>query len=376
MLRSLAGLVAIAAALALGAPAIARADWQRGVNFTTYAADTYGTPASDDSLARLAADGNSNVAILVKRFMANNWSSSIAPTPATPTDASLLHAMRTARSLGLQVTLKPQIGLLPGGWAGTIHPADPAAWFNSYEATIDHYADLAQQGGASMLIVGTELQTMSGSAYTNRWQRLIAGVRRRFSGSLTYASNYDEFPQIGFWRSLDYLGVDAYWRLSDSADAPLGDLTAAWSSRGYVERLRRASLAAGKPVLFTEVGYRSIAGSPIHPNWWDTTGSIDPTEQANAYEAAYRAFAGQPWFAGLYWWSWPATLPPDDANGDYTPTFKPAEQVMRNWNATLAPGPTATKRTTTRRTKKASCRRSRAAAKHRKPRRCYRRRQN
>jgi hypothetical protein len=391
MVRLVAGLVVAVAVLALAAPMSARAEWQRGVNFTTYSADTYGTPASDSSLARLAADGNSSVAILVKRFMAGNTASSIAPAAATPTDASLLHAMHTAHSLGLEVVLKPQIGLLPGGWAGTIAPADPAAWFDSYQATIYHYADLAQQGGAAMLIVGTELQTMSGSAYTARWQQIIAGVRQRFSGRLTYAANYDEFPQVGFWPSLDYVGVDAYWRLSNAPDPPLEDLVAAWTWRGYLGLLRQTSLAAGRPVLLTEVGYRSVAGATIHPNWWENSGALDVREQANAYEAAYRAFAGQPWFAGLYWWSWPATLPADGANSDYTPTFKPAEQVMRSWNAKLAPGPgvqapappgtgasppAAPRPPTTKRpTKRArSCRRSRRAVEGRKPRRCSRHR--
>src|SRR5436853_119316 len=82
--------------------------------------------------------------------------SSIIATARTPTDASILHAMQTARSLGLAVTLKPQIDVLPSGWVGTVTPSDPAAWFDSLQTTIYHYADLAQQGGAAMLVVGTE----------------------------------------------------------------------------------------------------------------------------------------------------------------------------------------------------------------------------
>jgi hypothetical protein len=336
MHRAVGAVVAVAAAVALAAPAVARAEWQRGVDYTTYAATTYGSPASDSSLARLAADGNSNVAIVVTRYMQSTTASSIIATPRTPTDASILHAVQTARSLGLAVTLKPQVDVLPSGWVGTVTPADPAAWFDSLQATIYHYADLAQQGGAAMLVVGTEMQSMSGPAYTARWQQLIAGVRQRFSGRLTYASNFDEFQQVQFWPSLDYIGVDGYWRLSNVADPSLESLLSAWASTGHVTALRQASLAVGKPVLLTEIGYRSVAGATIHPNLWSTTGALDLTEQANAYEAAYRTFAGQPWIAGLYWWSWPATLPPDGSNTDYTPTFKPAEQVMQSWNAKLS----------------------------------------
>jgi hypothetical protein len=336
MHRLIGRMVAAAAAVALAVPAAAHAGWQRGVGYTNYDGITYGTAASDSSLARVALDGNSSVELVVTRYMWNATASSVYATPRTPTDASLLHAMQTARSLGLAVVLKPQVNVLSGEWRGTIAPSSPSAWFDSLEATTYHYADLAQQGGASMLVVGTELKTMSGPAYTDRWRQLIAGVRARFSGRLTYAANYDEFRQVQFWPLLDYIGVDAYWGLAHAPDPSLDSLVSAWASAGHVDALRQASLTAGKPVLFTEIGYRSVAGAAIHPNWWDTTGDLDLNEQSNAFEAVYRVFSGQPWFAGLYWWGWPATLPPDGSNTDYVPAFKPAEQVMQSWNAKLA----------------------------------------
>ena len=71
-----ARLVAVAglAAVCLAQPHAARAELQRGVAYTTYSANTYGAAASDASLARLAGDGNSHVAIVVTRYMANPYS--------------------------------------------------------------------------------------------------------------------------------------------------------------------------------------------------------------------------------------------------------------------------------------------------------------
>ena len=90
--------------------------------------------------------------------------------------------MQTARSLGLRVTLKPQIDVNSGALARHhLSRSNPSAWFTSYEAMIDHYADLARQGGATMLVIGTELKTMSGSAYTSRWEQIVASVHRRFA---------------------------------------------------------------------------------------------------------------------------------------------------------------------------------------------------
>jgi hypothetical protein len=322
----------------LAVPASAHADWQRGVDVTTYAAGTYGTAASDASLARAAASGNGSVSIVITQYMDNTTSNSVRANGATPTDASILHAMAAARSLGLKVTLKPQVDLISGAWRGTITPTDPNAWFTSYEAMIDHYADLARQGGATMLVIGTEFKTLSGSAYTSRWEDIVAGIRQRFGSQLTYAANWNEYQQVKFWGALDFIGVDAYYPLSELPAATVSQLLSAWTSRGYLDALRAASQHYGRQVLFTEIGYRSIVGTAITPNIWNSQALYSLDEEANAYEAAFQAFSGRSWFAGMYWWSWPAALPANGWNGDYTPTYKPAEDVMRTWNQRLAGG--------------------------------------
>src|SRR6185437_11678770 len=193
-----------------------------------------------------------------------------------------------------------------GTWVGTLEPTDVDAWFASYRNFIYHYADLAQRGGAAALVVGTELRSLSGSAYTDRWRAIIAGVRHRFSGTLTYAatSNGNEYQQVHFWDSLDYIGVDAYFSLTGLNDPTVPDLVSAWSSRGYLASLRALSAACGKPVVFTEIGYRSIAGAAITPNVWWTSAPYDMDAQASAYEAAFEALAGETWFGGMYWWDW------------------------------------------------------------------------
>ena len=322
----------------LAVPATARADWQRGVDFATYAASTYGTAASDASLARAASSGNDSVSIVITQYMDNATSNSVRANGATPTDASILHAMASARALGLEVTLKPQVDLITGAWRGVIAPTDPSAWFTSYESMIDHYADLARQGGATMLVMGTEFKTMSGSAHTSRWQQIIAGIRQRFSGVLTYAANWNEYQQVKFWGDLDFIGVDAYYPLSELPAPTVSQLLSAWTSRGYVSALQAASRQYGKQVLFTEIGYRSIIGAAITPNIWNSQALYSMDEESNAYEAAFQTFNGKPWFAGMYWWSWPATLPANGWNSDYTPTYKPAEDVMKTWNLRLAGG--------------------------------------
>src|SRR5436309_9033357 len=200
-------LIALAAAFAVGAlavPSMASAEWQRGVNFNTYRPNAYAMPGTQTSLQRVASDGNDSVEIVSTWYMQDASSNTIAPDPtSTPTDYSILQAMQTARSLGLGVVLKPHVNSSDGRWRGFIHPSDPSAWFASYRSFIDHYADLAQQGGAEMLVIGDELKSMSGSAYASQWNSIIKDIRRRFSGKLTYAANYDEYQNVSFWSSLD-----------------------------------------------------------------------------------------------------------------------------------------------------------------------------
>jgi hypothetical protein len=240
--------------------------------------------------------------------------------------------MAVAHQAGLAVTMKPQLGIRSGGWIGAAHPADPIAFWAAYRAMLLHYADLARVGSATTLVIGTEMATLSWDEA--HWRALISEVRSHFHGALTYAANYDEYQRVPFWDALDYIGIDAYLPLADTAGGTpsVADLAAAWSSRGYLAAIDLLSRARGKKVLFTELGYRAIRAGAVHPNAWDIPGQTDTQAQANAYQAFYDAVATQPWMAGVYWW---------DVNADrwwvqdYSPIGKPAEQVLAISNLRL-----------------------------------------
>lgn len=331
--------ILLAAALAVAVPAPAhaaglRSDFQRGFTLTAYNAGAYDIGAAP-RIRKMAADGSDHAAVFTRWFMDTPASSHIAPDPArTPSDASILRTIVLARAAGLQVTLKPQIGIKTGDWIGDARPADATVFWIDYRRMLLHYADLAQQAGASMLVVGTEMRTLDSDA--GRWRRLIGEVRLHFSGKLTYAADFTEFERVPFWDSLDYVGVDAYFALADASNpAPsVDELARAWSSRGYLARLSAVSRRTGKRVVFTEIGYRPIHSAAVHPNEWDAVDTLDLGAQARAYEAFYEAVAIQPWMAGVYWW---------EANTDewwvkdYSPLGKPAEQVMARWDASAPP---------------------------------------
>jgi hypothetical protein len=337
----------VAAGLAaFGAPPATAAvvPWQKGANLTAWWHDAYAQPQSDDSLRALAATGTKSVSIVTTWYMDTPQSSGVhALADKTPADDSLLHAMKTAQGLGMDVVLKPHVDVVDGTFRGDIAPADRGAWWASYRAMIDHYAQLASGGGARMLIVGTELTSMSGD--DAQWRQTIADARARFAGALTFAANWTDGAQrVSFWDALDYIGVDAYMPLADGPSPSVDALTNAWRERGYADKLTDLHNRFGKPLLFTELGYQSRIDTAMRP-WGGASGDVDQGAQAAAYEAAFRAFWDVPWFAGIYWWDWSATSGADP--GGYGLAGNAAQHVIEDWYARPRTEPATTTTTTT-----------------------------
>ena len=249
------------------------------------------------------------------------------------TDSGLARTTRLARSLGIHSMLKPHLWLRGGEWCGTIrmkNEADWAEWFRRYQDFAVHYARLAEAQGMEIYAVGTELKGTAGREAD--WRRLIAEVRKVYHGRLTYSANWDgELDSVRFWDALDYIGVQAYYPLSDKDHPTLMDLESGWApfAQGLEETARRWN----RPILFTEVGYKSSEGAARRPWEWEAQGPNDPVLQSNCYEALFASLWGRPWFAGLFLWKWHPTKrwDPGSSGGDFSPQEKPAAVVARRW---------------------------------------------
>lgn len=252
-------------------------------------------------------------------------------------DRGVVVTARLARQRGIATLLKPHIWMGRGGWPGQIAmttEADWAAWFAQYERFLLHYAKLAEAAGIEGLCIGTELAgTQQREA---QWRRLIARVRQVYGGWLVYAANWDAFEGVPFWDALDYVGVQAYFPLAAQPTASVDSLVAGWQP--WLARLEAVSRRVGRPLLFTEIGYRTGIDAAVAPWLWErqVEGGGDEagrrTQQA-CYEAYFRAAWDRPWVAGAYFWKW---FPHHDrAGGDgdesFTPQNKPAEQVLARW---------------------------------------------
>jgi len=331
--------------------------WEyKGFTMAPYSQDELGSSNTATALQQLAHAGANAVTFAVSWYTDNVYSATIYRTGNTASDASLITAIKEARSLGLKVVLKPHVDSLDGQWRAHIHPCSvsnvepcpPAndranTWFANYATIIDHYADIAQQQGAALLCVGAELIDLSTNpAYTSQWRALIASVRARFGGKLTYSANWGadsfatEYTRVPFWDALDYIGISAYFPLASTTTPTVDGMRATWVNK-VQPRIATLQQQWGKQVLFTEGGYRSADGTAQAPfDSWDSW-PLDAQEQADCYEATFEAWANVPWFAGTAFWYWSSNPTLSSTDTDYPIQNKAAYNTVASWFGAAAP---------------------------------------
>lgn len=103
------------------------------------------------------------------------------------------------------------------------------------------------------------------------WKLLIAMTRSVYSGHLTYAANFDSYPDVGFWPELDVMGINAYFPLRQPSEpADHATLVAGWEKVwDEIGSLQARRSVPGMPVVFTELGYNRRAGCTIAPWAWE-----------------------------------------------------------------------------------------------------------
>ncbi|MFQ5525442.1 MAG: glycoside hydrolase TIM-barrel-like domain-containing protein [Thermoanaerobaculia bacterium] len=273
-------------------------------------------------------------------------------------DEGLEATARWARARGIRTLLKPHIWLTRAGgeWRSDIAMRtedDWEKWFASYRTFILHYARLAGRVGMEGLVIGTELHEAV-KARPEDWRRIIREVREVYPGALTYAANwYEEYRDVSFWDELDFIGIQAYFPLStDDSKTSVADLRKGWEP--HKEAIAALQRQSRKPVLFTEIGYKSTPGATREPWKWLSreearTAPEDLEVQARAYRAFFETFWHEPWFAGAYFWKWSPPIRPGnkrflriatDGPGrrpDFSPRGKPAEAVLREWYGRSSP---------------------------------------
>ncbi|MEO6169206.1 MAG: hypothetical protein ABIO46_06000 [Chitinophagales bacterium] len=241
--------------------------------------------------------------------------------------------IQMAHAHGMRVMVKPQLWVSHGQYTGQLTFASEDEWKEFEESYSDYLLQLLQVADsfhAEYFCLGTELNYFV-KARKPYWSSLIDSARKLYKGKLTYAENWDCYQDFPYWNKLDAIGVNAYFPLSDSITPPVNELLKNWDP--HYEKLKSFAARTGKPVLFTEYGYRSIDYAARKP--WEsyTDGIMNLHAQQNAYEALFQKFWKEPWIAGGFFWKWFDANTHSDVpmNLDFTPQDKPASAVIERW---------------------------------------------
>lgn len=245
-------------------------------------------------------------------------------------DAGISETTRLARKSNIKTLLKPHLWIR-GSWPGEVSMADEThwkTWFTNYQEFILHYAKLAEENKMEIFCIGTELAIAS--SHEQQWRNLIAEIRKVYSGQLTYAANFNqEYLKVRFWDALDFIGIQAYFPLSQKNNPTAEEMTINWTE--HLNAIEKIHKKFNKPVLFTEIGYRSTEDAAIEPWKWpqENKGAISSAEtQAKCYEAFFKSAWKKEWLAGAYFWKWYPHGSHSLQEIDFTPQGKRAEKVL------------------------------------------------
>ncbi len=241
-----------------GTASAAVSNWQQGVSIRPTSASDFGTSSFQQSVDSAAATGVNHVTLIIPVHQSNIYSTDVAVSSETPTDASLASAVRHIQSKGMGVSFAIHVDPRDHQWRALINPDDRASWFANYGNILNRYASLAQNLGVQQYVLGTELSSMTDpsvrASNTEYWRSMIQNVRARYSGTLTYSAQHSNYKAdlmtLEFWPQLDKIGISAYYGLSSEASPSVEAVKSRWDYWNN-NQVRVISQRHNKPVVFT-----------------------------------------------------------------------------------------------------------------------------
>jgi hypothetical protein len=311
----------------------------------------YGTPGSLWALEEVADLGANWTSVTPYATMISRDDVEVIPYfeyPPWELEERIRTTVRQAHALGLKVLLIPHIYPWDWSWRGQLNPGGGPggteegwdSWFASYRSYLLYWADVAREERVEMISLGVEFKTASWR-FRDRFALLAEDVRERYDGLIVYSANWDEVDEVGFWDRVDVIGLNAFYPLSHLEEPDPEDMMR--NASAFADTLELLARVHGKPVIFTEVGFKALTDSYREPWIWpEDLGDVpaDDEMQALLFDVTFAAYWPRDWFAGLLVWKFLAD-PADDTQEPpfgFSPRLKPAQDVIEGWFVHDMPG--------------------------------------
>jgi hypothetical protein len=314
-------------------------NFQKAVNIRSRYNTDFGSSEFRQVVDRMKSDGVNTITFVIQHNVQNPNSNDVFAIANTPTDEAIVSGVNYVKSKGMKAAFSMFVECNCGSWRAVINPSDRNQFFSSYNTVVQKYARIAQTNGIDYINLGTEMFSLTSptvnSQNTQKWKDLIANTRANYSGKLTYGGNwgepYEEMSKVEFWNDLDFIGISAYFDLSREEVPSVATLSSAWTN---IENTVLSPLSSrfNKPIVFTEIGYRSVNQAANAPGDWSRPAYFMEDGQVNAYEAMFSFFNNRSYLAGINIWD--VSSDPNDGgqgNTNYTFVNKKAEATVKKW---------------------------------------------
>ena len=290
-------------------------DFQMGIAFPDWGSTAYGE--SDTKwLTELPGMQTGTAAcwveIPVLLHQDSLTSTSVVQGDPTTSLSSFSYGIQFAKSLGLHVFVPIQLqssGDQP--WSAFVHfstNAQEQQWFESYWQTVKPYAEAAQQYGIEQFAIGTEYRWLEQNAPASLWNGLIGEISQVFHGTVTYDMDWTSlaYSPPSWMRNplLKMIGISSYAPVVNYAvrvdPAQMRNLWARKSQRD----IDNFSIAVGKPILLSEIGFPNCEVALYQPWNSSCTAPQDQQEQAAATDAALANIISDRHILGTFFWGW------------------------------------------------------------------------
>ena len=225
----------------------------------------------------------------------------------------LTRPIREAHQAGLKILIKPHLAYWGSrfSWRGEITFETDEQWrrfFDSYLEWILAVAGATRD--ADLFAVGTEVDRTV--RHEEQWRGLIEAVRQKTPAPLTYAANWTDYRNVGFWDALDLIGIQAYFPVSVVQYPEREEIQKSW--QGLMDGLAAFSRDQGRRIVFTELGYNRSFKAAVEP--WSPEDSVDEAGglQRLLMDVALRSIEREPRVVGSFLWKWfprPRSMGPD-----------------------------------------------------------------